>query len=557
VPVVQRRVGAIFGMFFVLLVVAAGRTVYLGVLRGSALRRAASNEQLSDETVTAPRGTITDRDGVDLAVSEPAQDISADPYLIKDPLEAAQSLAPLLGQSQSSLLTKLSERRGFVYLARALPAREAQAVLALKVAGVTGTPVMRRVYPRGPLAAQVLGVVGAEGSGLAGLEYADNGLLAGRAGERRVVSDAKGQPVSISEPRQELAGKSLTLTLDSNIQQRTEDVLGAVARVFGPKDATAIVMDPRSGAILALANWPQVDVNDPAAYSPEAMANALEDRAVGFDYEPGSTFKAVTVSGAIEAGLITPSTPFNIPDEIQVAEKTIHDDTEHPEETLTTSQILARSSNVGAIKIGALEGAPRFNEWVHRFGFGEPTGVDLPGEEKGATLPLNEYSGSSMGNLPIGQGELVTPMQMATVYAAIANGGILRPPHIVGAIDGRRLPEPAGHRVITRTTAAELRQMLKGVLGPEGTASEVSIPGYELAGKTGTASKVDTATGEYSKTAYVASFIGFAPADDPKLLCAVVVDEPSAGSIYGGTVAAPAFGQIMSFALPYLGIAPG
>jgi cell division protein FtsI (penicillin-binding protein 3) len=554
---VQRRVGVIFGLFFLLLVVAAGRTVYLGVVRGSALRKAASNEQLSYETVTAPRGSITDRNGVDLAVSEPAQDISADPYLVKDPLEAAQRLAPLLGESQGSLLTKLSERRGFVYLARALPARAAQAVLALRMAGVTGTPVMRRVYPRGTLAAQVLGVVGSEGAGLAGLEYSSNKLLTGRSGERRVVSDELGQPVSISEPRRVLPGESLRLTVDANIQQRAEDELAAVAKVFGPKDATAIVMDPRSGAILALANWPQVDVNDPSAYSPEAMANAMEDRAVGFDYEPGSTFKAVTVSGAIEAGLITPNTPFNIPDQIQVAEKTIHDDTEHPEETLTTAQILARSSNVGAIKIGELEGASRFNEWVHRFGFGEPTGVDLPGEEKGVTLALNEYSGSSMGNLPIGQGELVTPMQMASAYAAIANGGILRPPHIVGAIDGRPLPEPAGHRIISRTTAAELRQMLKGVLGPEGTASEVSIPGYELAGKTGTASKIDPATGEYSKTAYVASFIGFAPANDPKLLCAIVVDEPSAGSIYGGTVAAPAFGQIMSFALPYLGIAPG
>jgi cell division protein FtsI (penicillin-binding protein 3) len=554
---VQRRVGVIFGLFFLLLVVAAGRTVYLGVVRGSALRKAASNEQLSYETVTAPRGTITDRNGVDLAVSEPAQDISADPYLVKDPLEAAQRLTPLLGESQGRLLTKLSERRGFVYLARALPARAAQAVLALRIAGVTGTPVMRRVYPRGTLAAQVLGVVGSEGAGLAGLEYSSNKLLTGRSGERRVVSDELGQPVSISEPRRVLPGESLRLTVDANIQQRAEDELAAVAKVFGPKDATAIVMDPRSGAILALANWPQVDVNDPSAYSPEAMANAMEDRAVGFDYEPGSTFKAVTVSGAIEAGLITPNTPFNIPDQIQVAEKTIHDDTEHPEETLTTAQILARSSNVGAIKIGELEGASRFNEWVHRFGFGEPTGVDLPGEEKGVTLALNEYSGSSMGNLPIGQGELVTPMQMASAYAAIANGGILRPPHIVGAIDGRPLPEPAGHRIISRTTAAELRQMLKGVLGPEGTASEVSIPGYELAGKTGTASKIDPATGEYSKTAYVASFIGFAPANDPKLLCAIVVDEPSAGSIYGGTVAAPAFGQIMSFALPYLGIAPG
>jgi cell division protein FtsI (penicillin-binding protein 3) len=557
VAAVQRRIGAIFGLFFVLLVVAAGRTVYLGVLRGGALRRAASSQQLTHETVVPPRGTITDRNGIDLAVSEPAQDISADPYLIADPLEAAQRLAPLLGQTQASVLTKLSERRGFVYLARALPARAAQAVLALKIAGVTGTPTMRRVYPRGPLAAQVLGVVGAEGSGLAGLEYSRNKVLAGRSGERRVVSDEIGQPVSISETRREVSGQSLSLTLDANIQQRAEDVLGAVARVFDPKDATAIVMDPRSGAILALANWPQVNANDPDAYSPEAMAEAMEDRAVGLDYEPGSTFKVVAVSGALEAGLITPNTPFNIPDEIQVAEKTIHDDTEHPEETLTTAQILARSSNVGAITIGKLEGAETFNRWVHRYGFGAPTGVDLPGEEAGATLAPREYSGSSMGNLPIGQGELVTPMQMATAYAAIANGGILRPAHIVRAIGGRVQPEPAGHRILSSATAAELRQMLEGVLGPEGTASQVSIPGYQLAGKTGTASKIDPETGEYSDSKYVASFIGFAPASDPRLLCAVVVDEPSSGSIYGGTVAAPAFGQIMSFALPYLGIPPG
>ncbi|HLH15561.1 MAG TPA: penicillin-binding protein 2, partial [Solirubrobacteraceae bacterium] len=348
-------------------------------------------------------------------------------------------------------------------------------------------------------------------------------------------------------------GRSLTLTLDANIQQRTEDVLGAVARRFSPKDATAIVMDPRTGAILALANWPQADANDPGA----SPAEAMEDRAVGFDYEPGSTFKVVAVSGALEAGLITPSTPFDIPDEIQVAERTIHDDTEHPEETLTTAQILARSSNVGAIKIGKLEGAARFNEWVRRYGFGRATGVDLPGEEPGVTLAPDEYSGSSMGNLPIGQGELVTPMQMASAYAAIANGGILRPPHIVSAIGGRPVREPRGHRVISSRTAAEIRQMLEGVLGPEGTASEVSIHGYQLAGKTGTANKVNPETGEYSQSKYVASFIGFAPASDPQLLCAVVVDEPSAGSIYGGTVAAPAFGQIMSFALPYLGIPPG
>jgi cell division protein FtsI/penicillin-binding protein 2 len=546
-------VGGIFAAFFLLLVLAAGRTLYLGVVRGATLRQAASNEQLTTEAVSAPRGAITDRNGVDLAISEPAQDISADPYLISDPLGAARQLAPLLAQTQSSVLSKLSERRGFVYLARSLPARAAQSVLALNIAGVTGTPVMRRVYPRGALAAQVLGVVGTEGGGLAGLEYSHNTQLAGRSGERRVVSDAHGQPVSISESRQVLPGKSLTLTLDTNIQQRAEDVLAAVGRVYEPTNATAIVMDPNTGAVLALANWPQVNANDPSAYPQENM----EDRGVGFAYEPGSTFKVVAVSGALQAGLITPSSTFNVPDQIQVAEKTIHDDTEHPEEMLTAGEILARSSNVGAITIAKLEGADTFNYWVHSFGFGAPTGVGLPGEEPGVTLSPSQYSGSSMGNLPIGQGELVTPMQMASAYAAIADGGILRAPRIVRAVGGRALPVARGHRILSGAVAAEVRDMLKGVLGPEGTASEVSIPGYQLAGKTGTASKVDTETGEYSKTKFIASFIGFAPAADPKLLCAVVVNEPQAGSIYGGTVAAPAFGQIMSFALPYLGIAPG
>ncbi len=554
---VQHRIGVIFGLFFLLLVLAAARTLYLGTVRAPVLRRAAQTQQVSTETLPAQRGTITDRGGVDLAVSEPAQEISATPYLIKDPLEVSQQLAPLLGLTQAQVLGKLSERSGFVYLARALPARQARKVMALKIEGITGTATMRRVYPRGTLAAQVLGFVGAEGKGLSGLEYSQGWLLQGRAGERRVVSDALGQPISISNVRPEKPGAKLTLTLDANIQQRAEDVLDAVGRVFSPKDATAIVIDPRTGALLAVANWPQVDLNDPGAYSKTELEAAVQDRAVSFNYEPGSTFKVVAVSGGLESGLITPNTPFAIPDQIQVADRTIHDAEEHPEETLTTSEILAQSSNVGAIKIGALDGPQQFNKWVHRYGFGARTGVELPGEETGVALPLSEYSGSSMGNLPIGQGELVTPLQMASAYSAIADGGVLHRPHIIAAIDGRPRPEPAGRRVISQTTSAEIRTMLKGVLAPGGTASEVSVPGYELAGKTGTASKIDPATGEYSESAYVASFIGFAPASDPQLLCAVVVDEPQSGSIYGGTVAAPAFGQIMSFALPYLRIAPG
>jgi cell division protein FtsI (penicillin-binding protein 3) len=553
--VVQRRVGLLFGLFFVLLLAGGARALYLGGPHSGALRRAARTQQLTTEIVPAERGTISDRNGVALAISEPAQELTADPYLITHPLATAQRLAPLLGLSEAQVLAKLGEHTGFVNLAHALPYAAAHKLLALKIPGVQGAPIMRRVYPRGTLAAQVLGIVGTEheGAGRLGLEYSLNSTLAGHAGKRSVVSDAIGQPISIAETRHEQAGASISLTLDANIQQRAEDVLSAVGKVFQPKDSTAIVMNPRTGAILAMANWPLVNANHPGASAIEALQN----RAVNFNYEPGSTFKAVTVSGALQEGRITPESGFEIPDQIELGGRTIHDDTEHAVESLTTSQILAQSSNVGAIKIASLEGPDKFNSWVHRFGFGAPTGVGLPGEESGATLPLSHYSGSSMGNLPIGQGELVTPIQMATAYSAIANGGVLRPPHIIAQIGGHSVAEPAGRRVISKNTAAELRNMLKGVLAPGGTASEVSIPGYQLAGKTGTASKIDPKTGEYSQSAYVASFVGFAPASNPKLLCAVIIDEPQTGSIYGGVVAAPAFGQIMEFALPYLGISPG
>jgi cell division protein FtsI (penicillin-binding protein 3) len=548
----QRRVGPLFGVFVVLLALAGLRSLYLGTIHSAALRQHAKDEHETIETLPAPRGTITDRDGVVLAVSEPADEVSADPNLIAEPLPDARKLAPLLGESSSAVLDKLSERAGFTYLAHALPAKRAKQIAALRIEGIEETPVTKRVYPRGTLAAQVLGAIGAKGDGVSGLEYSENKLLSGVEGKRQVTSDEIGQPVSISETKREQPGKAISLTLDANIQHRAEQVLAAVGKVFAPKDATAIVMDPRTGAILAMADWPQINANDALSGS----AESLQNKAVSFDYEPGSTFKIVTFSGALEEGLITPQSTLNVPDQIQVADRTIHDAEEHPEEELTASEILARSSNVGTIKIGAMLGANRFNSWVHRYGFGASPGLGLPEEERGIVISPSQYSGSSMGNLPIGQGEDVTPLQMATAYSVLADGGVLRSPHIVRSIGGAPLPLPRGHRVLSAHTAAELRTMMEGVLAPGGTASEVSIPGYQLAGKTGTANKIDPQTGEYSETQMVASFVGFAPASDPKLLCAVVVDEPQTGSVYGGTVAAPAFGQIMAFALPYLGIAP-
>jgi cell division protein FtsI/penicillin-binding protein 2 len=312
-----------------------------------------------------------------------------------------------------------------------------------------------------------------------------------------------------------------------------------------------MVMDPRSGDLLALANWPRVDANDVAG----APEYAKQNRAVGVNYEPGSTFKAITVAGALEDREVTPESPFDLPPQIQVADRTIGESHPRGYVTLSTKEILAQSSNVGAIKIGMKLGAERFDAWVRRFGFGKKTGVDLPGEEAGQVLDVEKYSGSSMGNLPIGQGVSVTPAQMASAYSAIANGGILRPARMVRAIDDKPTKIAKGRRVISQETAASVREMLKGVLAPGGTAAEATVPGYELAGKTGTANKVDEKTGLYSESRYIASFVGFAPADRPRLLVTVMVDEPQ-GAIYGGEVAAPAFQQITSFSLNYLRIPP-
>jgi cell division protein FtsI/penicillin-binding protein 2 len=549
---VDRRIGLLFAVFLSLLAFAGARSAWLGTVKADGLKHAAVSQQVSTVTVPARRGAIIDRDGVPLAVSEPADDIAATPYLIKDPAGAAAKISKILGVDEGELLKKLTRRdTGFVYVDRVVPADIAAKIENLDIEGITLIPTSRRTYPRNWLASQVIGNVGIDGKGLSGLEYAEDHLLHGSDGRRRLTKDAIGQPIGVQEEKPTRPGQTLRLTLDAAIQSKVEAVLTGVGEVYHPKGATAIVMDPNSGAILALANWPRVNANDVAGAPPYARQN----RAVGTTYEPGSTFKAFTVSGALEEGKVTPSTSFNLPPQIQVADRTIGESHARGWATLTTAQILAESSNVGAITIGLKLGKVDFDHWVRRFGFGKPTGADLPGEEMGIVPKPEDYSGSSMGNLPIGQGLSVTPMQMASAYSAIANGGILRSPHIIEAVGGREVREPKGHRVISARTSASVRQMLQGVLAPGGTASEVSVPGYQLAGKTGTANKVDPDTGLYSESKYVASFVGFAPARKPKLLCAVMVDEPQ-GDIYGGSVAAPAFGQIMAFALPYLRIAP-
>ena len=550
---IERRIGLVFAVFLALLAGATLKAAWLGVVRASDLREAAHTQQEATITVPARRGSITDRNGVELAVSESATSVAATPYLIADPAAVARRIAPILRRKPAALTAKLARKQtGFVWLARKLPAERARRLQRLAIEGVEFVPEARRVYPGRFLASQLLGFVGTDNQGLAGLEHEHDDLLRGSDGERSLTKDAMGDAIELRERRRARPGATLRLTLDARIQDRTEEVLAEVGEKWEPaKGATAIVMDPRDGAILALANWPRVDANK-VIRAPEW---ARQNRAIGASYEPGSTFKAFTVAGALEDGKVEPDTPFSLPATITVADREVGEAHGAGYGSMTTAGIIEKSSNVGSVLIGQRLGADRFDRWVRAFGFGRPTGVDLPGEEAGIILDRENYSGSSMGNLPIGQGLAVTPMQMAAAYAAIANGGILRPPRVVAAAGGRRTRPAKGRRVLSAKTAATMREMLQGVIGPDGTAANAVIENYALAGKTGTAEKPDPVTGGYSGTKFVASFVGFAPADDPQLLTLVMVDEPQ-GDIYGGAVAAPAWRDITSFALNYLKIPP-
>jgi cell division protein FtsI (penicillin-binding protein 3) len=546
VRLVDRRIGLLFALFLLLLGLATLRATWLGTVRASSLKSRAATQQVEDLTVPATRGTITDRHGVELAVSEEATTVYANPMLIKDPQRVAAKLAPLIGRDANELLPLLSDKKtGFVYLRRKMDPTLADKISRLRIEGIGTVSEPRRTYPQGALAGQLIGAVGTDNTGLSGLEQEYEKELHGTDGKRKLVKDATGQTVSLADTKRAKPGEDLKLTIDAALQERVEAVLNQVGRDHSPKGATALVMDPRNGSILAMANWPRVDPNDLAA----APKGALENRAVSSAFEPGSTFKAFTVAGALEEHKITPQTQFDLPPQIQVADRTIGEAHDRGPETLTTAQILAQSSNVGAVTIGLRLGKNLFDHWIRRFGFGQPTGIALPGEGGGIVPAPKAYSGSTMGNVPIGQGLAVTPLQMATAYSTLANGGIMHKPHVL-----ENQSDP-GRRIVSSRTAGQVAQMLEGVLAAGGTAQEASVPGYTLAGKTGTAQKPDPKTGGYSEFKFFSSFIGFAPAQHPRLMIAVMVDEPQNG-YYGGEVAAPAFEKIVSFALPYMRIPP-
>jgi len=544
---IERRIGLLFAGFLLCFLLIAGRAFWLQGVQGAELASEAAYQQTDVVTVPGLRGSVLDRFGNPLAVSEDARTIYATPYQVKQPRDTADKLAGILGLEESEVLENLTEDSGFSYVARKVDVPSAARVSRLELPGIGELPDSRRTYPQGDLAAQAIGAVGDENQGLSGLEVGQDSLLRGSDGERRVVNDALGEPIRLETVSEAEDGEDLRLTIDPAIERKAEQALAAVGETYAPKGATAIVMDPRSSELLAMANWPPVDPGHLESADPEDLIN----RATGFTYEPGSTFKSFTVSAALEEKQVSPETYFTLPPTIKVADRVIEESHPRGTATMSVAEILAHSSNVGAVTVGLGLGSERFSRWIGRFGFGRPSGVPYPAEERGIVPALDEYSGSTMGNLPIGQGLAVTPMQMVAGYAAIANGGVLRRPRLIERIGEEPVAEPQGRRVIGAGVAAQVREMLEGVLAPGGTASEVSVPGYTLAGKTGTSQVAENGT--YSETKYVASFIGFAPAANPRLLVAVIVDQPQ-GDIYGGSVAAPAFGEIAKFALPYLGV---
>ena len=375
VRLVERRIGLLFALFLLLLGLAALRATWLGTVRAGSLSERAVSQQIEDIADPAGRGTIEDRNGVELAVSEDSTTVFANPFLIKDPVKVAAKLSPLIGLPEDELLRKLSDREtGFIYLRRKMDATQGEKIEKLEIEGIGTVTEPKRTYPQGFLASQVLGLVGTDNVGLSGLEYSQNDSLSGEDGERRLVKDALGEPVSMIETKRSQPGDDLTLTLDASIQERTEAVLADVGQTYTPQGATAVVMDPRTGELLALANWPRVDANNVDG----APAYARRNRALQDNYEPGSTFKAFTVSGALEEKLVEPGTTIQVPPEITVADRTVGEAHDGGGGTKTVARILAESSNVGSVMIGLKLGAKRFDKWVRRFGFGRRDGCRPP-----------------------------------------------------------------------------------------------------------------------------------------------------------------------------------
>jgi cell division protein FtsI (penicillin-binding protein 3) len=469
----------------------------------------------------------------------------------------AARLGPVLKRKPESLVESLTGTFAgdqFEYVARQVNPRVAKEVAAMELPGIFFEAEPKRFYPNGRMASHLLGFVNVDGTVMEGVEAQYNNVLAGEPGAVRFEKDTSGNqlPQADSSFEQPEPGRSILLTIDKDIQYFTELALADAVRQYKAASGTAILMRPKTGEILALANVPDFDPN---AYN-EFSNDERRNRALADVYEPGSIFKAITLAGALSEGAVSPETTFAVPDQLQVADRVIHDSSPHATEKMDVRQIITESSNVGTVMIGQKLGAEGLDEYVHRFGFGSKTGLDFPGESPGIVRPLEDWSGSSIGNIPIGQGVAVTPLQMVSAYATIANHGVwVEPRLLAGTIGGDARVDPAAPSSKRRVLKGRVARTVTGILSDvvsKGTGLLAQIPGYEVAGKTGTAQKV-LEEGGYGDD-YFASFAGYAPAKRPEVAAIVILDSPT--PIYGGMTAAPTFTIIMERALRELAVRP-
>jgi cell division protein FtsI (penicillin-binding protein 3) len=537
-----------------------GRLVQVQVVQPGAYLAFGASQRFQQITLAADRGSIFDRNGNDLAVSIPQRTVWADPRLVPDPAGTAARLGGLLSldaASTTALTAKLASGKAFTYVERRVPDAVADQVAQAKLPGIFLLQEPQRFDPSGDLAKSVLGQVGVDNEGLSGLELQYDKSLTGQPGSLKVERDPGGRTIPAGQQQLQPAkrGDDLVLTLDRSMQYETERALATQITAKHAKGGTAIVSNPTTGEILALANMSA----DPTTGQVSSIA---DDTAVTASYEPGSVNKVVTVSAAIEEGLVSPSTQIVVPDQYKVGDALFTDHVPHPTASYSVTKILSDSSNVGTIKIAQMLGADRFDSYLRRFGFGQRTDLGLPYETGGILLPRNQYNSTSLAAMPIGQGIAVSAMQMLEAYNVIANDGIYVPPKLVmDTVDqaGARHPVATSpsHRVVSASTAQQVRDMLANVVS-EGTGSRGGISGYTVAGKTGTARKPNK-NGGYQDAAgnyhYVATFAGFVPAERPELSIIVVIDEPT-GDIYGGSVAAPVFADLAQYGLRAFHIPP-
>jgi cell division protein FtsI/penicillin-binding protein 2 len=553
----NRRIRLLLAIFALVFAAMFARAVWLQGVQAAHLSGLAKSQHEETQTIPAGRGTIFDRTGVQLALGEQMTTVYADPYLVRNARGIALAAHDILGVDPNTLLPQLMNKKSrFVYVKRFADPKTAELFLKKGFQGVESYPEELRTYPQGGVGAQVLGYAGIDGRGLGGLELQYDHKLAGRPGNQTIVRDPTGRTIDVISSRPAWQGSDVFTTIDHTIQAQAEKVLRETVSKWGAKDASAIVLDPSTGEVLAMAQTPGYDANNTsnvARWSPGLLRN----RAVTDTYEPGSTFKLVTITGVLSDHLVTPDTRFTLPYLFHYGscwQCTVHDAELRGTVNYSVLQILAYSSNVGVVTLAEKLGRQRLADWVQKFGFGSTTGIDFPGESPGFVLPLDQWSDPTIGNVPIGQGIAVTPIQMASVYAAVANGGVWIQPHLVDRVGGHAPEKWTHRRLMSPEVDREVKKMLTGVVADVGaTGNEAQIPGYTVAGKTGTA-QVPTAHG-YSTTDYTASFVGMVPASHPRLIVLVKVNAPR-GSIFGGVVAAPAFAAIAKFDLQYLEVPP-